>query len=1353
MSDRTNAFARLRRSWGRDFDTKTLARLWALTGLATLVVVSAAQAGGVAGGANANFYQLSAQVGLTAGDYVSNSATGLNTYYAYFIEVPPGTGQLNAEIFDGEVTGGSLFDINSNAVQYQLFDPTGVQVVCHQCGGAPPPGCPAGACINNGWWDLGSNMAPPAPGIANPIPGHWELRVDMSLPISLGQALNGYAVRANDGNAGAGGVELNVYGHAYTQPGVANGSSPPVTFQLYPYVSSDCEVDSNDFDLDSPNATINVFTRTGVDLSAQTGTVSANGVWQNNPLTMWTDCSTATDYGIWNSQVTFLNAQNWSTYYWGDASAANPPPTAQPEANTFRIYLPQDSAAAPVKTHVGQQVTFINGSGPNPPTVGNSSLFSITVTVMNPTPHPILFAAPTDVVQIFVPSSGGQVLFVAGSSAASQGTVTEPGGTPGTVTWDPGRIEPGATALLTYRVQATPSAAGTIDVTGTPAANGTTAVYVDGTCTDPALPATVCAGAQLAGATVNFGPLCTLAVKTTAATPATVASFEAFSVAGRTAVEWRTGSEAGILGFRLYRRDLGGDRIEPVGERLTTSQPGSEGGAAYRLLDEARQPTAPAEYFLVEITASGERRAHGPFVSAAPLRPRDAALETAGPTPSRRPAPTTRRAVRRTDPGPAIKIAIDETGLYRLSSAEIASGFGVPEAAVRAAVRARGLRLTNRGLEVAWLGAPGGLGLVFWGEAVDSIYTRSNVYRLTRGPGRRVEGVDGLAPPALADPLSVSHTIVVEENLFAATASATDPESDFWYWEYLSAGDPELESRSFEIEIDALDDSGDAELQVELASATTVGEPDEHHAEIYLNDLFVGELLWDGLDRRSGRLEIRADQLVDGVNRVEIRALLGQGISHSILYVDEIGLTYPRYLLGKPGGLSFGAEGHAPITVGDLAGADVELWEVTDPSSPRRVGNLTIDGGPDAYRASFVPPEAFGDYFVARRSDDLRLPAAVWPDQPSSWSDPANAADHLVITDHELEPAARALVDHRSAAGLDSELVLVEDLYDEFNRGLASPHAVRDFLVHAWESWASPPRFVVLAGLGNYDYADHLGLGENRLPPLLTATSGGLYASDQLLADLADGDGAPEIAVGRIPASSAAELQAYVDKLISYEVLAPDEWMRDVVLAADAADLGYDFDQASLDLAAWVPGDYSQSPVFLDELPIAAARDELFELLGGGASWLNYFGHGGLDRLAAAGLLTLQDLDQLDQGSRLPVVSALTCALNRFEVPGTPALGPELVLDPDGGAIAVWSATGLSEHPWAAELADELYRRAFIDEAATLGEVLADTVRSYVGEGGSTELALLYNLIGDPATRLSRPPVALEQPAPDDELQ
>src|SRR5690606_30938804 len=95
------------------------------------------------------------------------------------------------------------------------------------------------------------------------------------------------------------------------------------------------------------------------------------------------------------------------------------------------------------------------------------------------------------------------------------------------------------------------------------------------------------------------------------------------------------------------------------------------------------------------------------------------------------------------------------------------------------------------------------------------------------------------------------------------------------------------------------------------------------------------------------------------------------------------------------------------------------------------------------------------------------------------------------------------------------------------------------------------------------------------------------------------------------------------------------------------------------------------------------------------------------------------------------------CTVGRFCIPGYDCLAEMLVLQPGGGAIAVWSPTALSVDPGARVLAEEVYRAAFKDRDTT---VLGDIVLEAEGRHGNDErfkaMVATYNILGDPALNL-----------------
>jgi hypothetical protein len=243
----------------------------------------------------------------------------------------------------------------------------------------------------------------------------------------------------------------------------------------------------------------------------------------------------------------------------------------------------------------------------------------------------------------------------------------------------------------------------------------------------------------------------------------------------------------------------------------------------------------------------------------------------------------------------------------------------------------------------------------------------------------------------------------------------------------------------------------------------------------------------------------------------------------------------------------------------------------------------------------------------------------------------------------------------------------------------------------------------------------------------------GLFAADLILGDVVDDDGLPEIAVGRIPATSADELYDYVDKLIQFEAQAVT---RQVVLLADNPDGGVgDFPADSDRISALVPSSYQTQHLYLSHMSTDQARAALFDSFDAGVTWINYIGHGGVDRFAGEGLLTAADVSSLGN-TVTPIVSALTCVSGRYEIPGFASLGEALVLEPGGGAIAVFAPSGLSVNRQAVLLDEALFRRVFQGDALTLGDAVLQALADVSGLFSSTDAFETYNILGDPALLL-----------------
>ncbi|MBX3243636.1 MAG: carboxypeptidase regulatory-like domain-containing protein, partial [Acidobacteria bacterium] len=410
-----------------------------------------------------------------------------------------------------------------------------------------------------------------------PMPGHWEVRINMSDSVTSGDDINAVGIRAHDGTSGAGGTELNIYAASYVQLGVNNPTSGTLTrsYTLYPYITSGCSAAKNDFDYDSASGTVgsmsfisnsNAFTQ-----NFSSGQLSVNNSWSRGNFSGWTTDQVSADYGIWTGNMSITSYivsggqnSNYATFYMTNSQAANNPPTANPAANSFRIYLPTDSGSGPVKPQLSQRYTQV--SGPNPVGVGQTGRMRVSVIFHNPTAHPVTFSSPNHMITSNIP--GGGVVFAGNISVTNGGIISQPsiGGT-GNISWDPGVVVAGGVVTMHYDVDVTPASNGQrLPLTAAPSsANSTRARYVDetGNVTQPQ-------------ATYLFGGLCELAVS--------AGSFNPAPSAGLGAVNGRVfaNGTAGLLNATVTITDANGNsRVSRTGSFGYFSFEGLMSGETY----------------------------------------------------------------------------------------------------------------------------------------------------------------------------------------------------------------------------------------------------------------------------------------------------------------------------------------------------------------------------------------------------------------------------------------------------------------------------------------------------------------------------------------------------------------------------------------------------------------------------------------------------------------------------------------------------------------------------------------------------------------------------------------------------
>jgi uncharacterized repeat protein (TIGR01451 family) len=854
-------------------------------------------------------------------------------------------------------------------------------------------------------------------------------------------------------------------------------------------------------------------------------------------------------------------------------------------------------------------------------------------------------------------------------------------------------------------------------------------------------------------------------------TLAVIGEFKAYADGGSVLVEWQTVSENGTLGFHLKRLDDATGKYFRVNRELLPGLLISPQGGTYRYVDEAAEIGGTYTYRLVEQEARGGRKQYGPFtvtVAGTAVEPQADSPEefetvnVAGERFDRKAKRTLKREKRRAksqalmsvadslavtagdslvtapqavDSGASpvgIKIAVSEQGLYRVSAEAVAQGLGISNAKARRWIKRGKFTLSNQGYPVAWRSVSRGNLMEFFAEGIDSQYTDRNIYQLKPGNGINMGKIRGTGPQPVEMTSGFQTQVHVEQEQWAVPGFFDTPDADYWVWDYMFPHVAGYQERSFDIETAGLLEGTPAQLTVNLQGGSSAA----HRVEVRVNGAYVGAADAVGIVPFSVELEVPGGVLMEGTNTVTLTAI-SPASGSSAVYVDSFDVAYEQGYTAQNDQLIFSGSDHGVVTVDGFSAKPV-VYDVSDPYAVKQVLAINVVQGQGGDYVVSLTPEAPETRYLAVADMAIAISNTtdLMVDFESDLDDTTHAVDYVVITPDVLAVQAQRLADYRQGRGLRTKVVLLQDIYDEFNFGLADPEAVRDFLAYAWHNWSEAPRYVVRCGEGTYDYKDIQGYGENLMPPKMVATPYGLFASENRLADV-DGsnDGLPEMSVGILPAENVDELGAMIDKIIAYETSGGEPDNR-VLMVADNPDGGGEFHATSDRVAQQIPAGYTKESIYLGDLSLADARGDLLDGFNSGALLVNYIGHAALDRLAGEGMLTNSDVAALNNGDKLPIVIGMTCSAARHEIPGMDAIGEQLATRAGGGAIAVWAPTGWSLNHLAETLNTAFFTAVFQNNEQVLGDAILSALETYSAQGLNPFMLDIYTIIGDPALQI-----------------
>jgi len=347
---------------------------------------------------------------------------------------------------------------------------------------------------------------------------------------------------------------------------------------------------------------------------------------------------------------------------------------------------------------------------------------------------------------------------------------------------------------------------------------------------------------------------------------------------------------------------------------------------------------------------------------------------------------------------------------------------------------------------------------------------------------------------------------------------------------------------------------------------------------------------------------------------------------------------------------------------------------------------------------------------------------------------------NYVIVSHPMfmTEALNNYISQKEGEGWNIHLVNVEDIYNAYGYGMATPEAIKSYLEGLSKRGVT---HVQLVGSASYDYLDTLKLGSVSFIGSLYVKTGALTnytPCDSCL--VADENGIPELAIGRWPVRTAEGLGAVINKSLAWQSSGQSQ-AHSALFIADEKDevLNMDFTKQMEtlytqfeDTGTW----HDMTRVYLDEYiadgddesaALQAARDDIIQTLSNGVSITSYSGHSATSTWSFKGLLKQDAIANITNEGQTTIALPLACYTTYADSPSIKTLAHQFLAAGEHGAVAVYGAATLSS------FSDNGVSAKKVIAYLLKGETIGEAVRKAKTDLGTAYMDVIRNsnLLGD----------------------
>ncbi len=585
-----------------------------------------------------------------------------------------------------------------------------------------------------------------------------------------------------------------------------------------------------------------------------------------------------------------------------------------------------------------------------------------------------------------------------------------------------------------------------------------------------------------------------------------------------------------------------------------------------------------------------------------------------------------------------------------------------------------------------------------------------------------------------------------------------------------------------------IDKTASAKLKMRVM-ARTLGTGNSSSFDTRVNGQNTGSFSVGGVTDNYLSVQARAatheTSFLPDASGLNLSVTFNEHAGSSEAWIDYVELIARRQLKMAGDQMTFrdtGSVGGGNIAEFRLSNASgVErVWDITDPTHARRVpisqqGNdLTFKVAADSLRE-----------FVAFTGDVYKEPSLIGKVENQDLHG-LSTPDLTIICHPRFWEQAGELAELHREEGLTVEMVTPQQVYNEFSSGMPDITAIKSFMKMFYDRAGSDPDLLpdhlLLFGDGSFINHDRSNTDNtNFIPTYQSANSRApiqSYVSDDYFGLLDDDEGEAlddlvDIGIGRLPVATKGEARSMVRKIRQYikgnklhteegcsasdQAGVVEKGWRNLITFVSDDQSGDGFEgvihmsQAD-QLATQVRN--AQKAFDIDKIYLDAyqqqstpggerypeAEEDLQKRVEKGTLIMNYTGHGGENGWAHERVLGSTTIKQWENFPQLPLFMTATCEFSRFDDPDRTSAGENVILNRDGGGIALLTTTRVvystPNYTLNSNFYDHLFERKG-GEYIRLGEVTRRTKNS--STVGSSNNHRNFTLLGDPALRLAIP--------------